>query len=88
MPTDISRRARTATRAVGALPLAALPLAALLAGGALPGGLAAQVLVPAATHVYRVDGSLVDERGGPSLVALGGTWAPRATRSAPARGSR
>jgi hypothetical protein len=67
MPTTTVRRRRTAARALGALPLAALLLAAV------PGRLTAQPSLPAATHVYRVDGSLADERGGPSLVALGGT---------------
>ena len=71
MPIATDRRRRTAARA-----LCALPLAVLLVGAARPTRLAAQPAVPAATHVYRVDGSLADERGGPSLVALGGTVGP------------
>jgi hypothetical protein len=42
----------------------------------LPASVAAQSGTPTPTHVYRVDGSLADERGGPSLVALGGTVGP------------
>jgi hypothetical protein len=47
---------------------------AALAGSGAP--LAAQGAMPAPTHVYRVNGSLADELGGPSLVALGGTVGP------------
>ena len=68
MPHAHTRRRRTA-----ALTLA---LAAVPAGAALPAPLAAQGATPAPTHVYRVNGSLADERGGPSLVALGGTVGP------------
>ncbi len=71
MPTAAARPARTAARASGALAVTVL-----LVGAALPGRLTAQTSLPAATHVYRVDGSLADERGGPSLVALGGTVGP------------
>jgi hypothetical protein len=51
----------------------AFAAAALVASGA---PLAAQVVPPAPTHVYRVNGSLADELGGPSLVGLGGTVGP------------
>lgn len=71
MSTVATHRRFTATGAVSAAPLAAL-----LLGAALPVRLAAQPALPAATHVYRVNGSLADERGGPSLVGLGGTVGP------------
>jgi hypothetical protein len=65
--------AHTRRRRTAALVFA---LATLPAGAALPAALAAQPAIPAATHVYRVNGSLADERGGPSLIALGGTVGP------------
>ena len=68
MPHALTRRRRT--------PVLALALAVLPASAALPATLAAQAGTPAPTHVYRVNGSLADERGGPSLVALGGTVGP------------
>ena len=64
MPSTHLRRPRTA----------ALALALSLA--ALPPSLAAQGTMPRPTHAYRVDGSLADAFGGPSLVALGGTVGP------------
>lgn len=69
MPTAATHRRR-------ALARAAAPAAALLLGAVLPARLTAQPSVPAPTHAYRIDGSLADALGGPSLVALGGTVGP------------
>ena len=71
MSATLARRTRAATYATALAVAGSTALAA-----ALPGRLTAQVPTPAATHVYRVDDSLADERGGPSLVALGGTVGP------------
>jgi hypothetical protein len=62
---SLSRTARRAARlAAGALAALALVAAS---------GSARRILAQTPTHAYRLNGSLADELGGPSLVSLGGS---------------